>query len=214
MSNETPKKVDLCCVPARHGILVASGAASNPPFQLKRRKQNTGENAAKMDDEYVLMTFAVQVLCWKVKPLKRRRLLESRSVERARVVIETWITTNENVENDGTQFHGCVMSRRGLGELVVAAATLRGLLSVVSSAALDRHGSLVVSATAQSVVSSAALLGSGRGVVSASSDGHCECDGGGDEDDKEINVDVCFGLWALGFGPGLCERDGVADSGG
>jgi hypothetical protein len=23
-----------------------------------------------MDDEYVLITFAVQVLCWKVKPLK------------------------------------------------------------------------------------------------------------------------------------------------
>lgn len=78
---------------------------------------------------------------------------------------------------------------------VVSATTLGSLLLSIVSAATLNHGRPVVSATALSVVSAAAgFLGSGSAsgsVVSASSNGHCDCDGG-DEEDEEIND----GWWA------------------
>lgn len=85
----------------------------------------------------------------------------------------------------------------GSSALVVSAAALGNLLSVVSAATLDRHGCFVVSAPTLSVVASTTLLGSSRAVISASSDGHCDCDGGWDDKNKEINFDLGsgFGLW-------------------
>jgi len=100
-------------------------------------------------------------------------------------VIKTWITKNKNAED--VEHSSMAQSVGGsAGESIVSTTALGGLLSIVSAATLN-HGSFVVSATALSVVASATLLGSSRGVVSASSDGHCECDGGGDEENKEIN---------------------------
>lgn len=82
-------------------------------------------------------------------------------------------------------------------------------MSVVSAATLDWHGGLVVSATALSVVASPTLLRGSRAVVSTSSDGHCDCDGGWDEEKKEINFEWALGeMWlALSSASGM----GVAD---
>ncbi len=122
-------------------------------------------------------------------------------------MIKTWITKNENVEDTE---HGS-MVRVVASKSVVSAAALGSLLSVVPATTLDWHRGLVVSATALSVVASSAFLGSSWAVVSASSDGHCECDGGWDEKDKEINLGLCFGLWDW-LAMGSASNVGVADS--
>jgi len=103
------------------------------------------------------------------------------------MLTETGLIRRENMDP--------ALCRNGRNGLVVSTTTLSSLLPVIASTALH-HGSLVVPSAARSVVPSTALLGSSWAVVSASSNGHCECDCGGDEKSKEMNSEMGFGLWS------------------
>ena len=145
-----------------------------------------------MDEEYLLMTelLGVQVLRRKIKsrPKRKRRgssradLSKGMDDDRDLDHRKKKESTTEEKEHS-SQWCGC-RNEFGVGssELVVSTSALGRWFSIVSTTTLH-DGRLVVPAPALSVIASTAFLRSSRGVVTASSHGHCECDGGGDDED-------------------------------